>query len=241
MLFDILTLFPSMFESAFAESIIRRALDRGLISINIDNIRRYATDRHRTVDDYPYGGDPGMLMMPEPLAAAIESARERQASLSPKVIFLSPQGDLLTQSVVKELLEEQCLILLCGRYKGIDQRIRERYVDREISIGDYVVSGGEIPAMVMVDAVTRLVPGVLGNRDSAERDSLYEGLLAPPQYTRPEVFEGMRVPDVLLSGHHANIRRWRREQAEKITRERRPDLWKRYTGRERCEDNTEKK
>jgi tRNA (guanine37-N1)-methyltransferase len=231
MLFDILTLFPAMFESVFAESIIRRALDKGLVSVHIDDIRRHATDRHRSVDDYPYGGDPGMLMMPGPVAGAIKAARSRNASLSPKVVFLSPQGRLLTQELVKELLREQCLVLLCGRYKGIDQRIRDRYVDVEISVGDYVLSGGEIPAMVVVDAVTRLVPGVLGNRDSAERDSFFEGLLAPPQYTRPEVFEDLRVPDVLLSGHHENIRRWQRREAEEITRERRPDLWARHEGR----------
>jgi tRNA (guanine37-N1)-methyltransferase len=228
MLFDILTLFPAMFQSVFAESIIRRARERGLVSINIDDIRGYATDRHRTVDDYPYGGDPGMVMKPGPLAAAIGAARARNAALNPTVVFPGPQGRVLTQDVVKELLNERCLILLCGRYKGIDQRIRDRFVDMEISVGDYVLSGGEIPAMVVVDAVTRLVPGVLGNRDSAERDSFYEGLLAPPQYTRPEEFDGMRVPDILLSGHHAHIRRWQREKAEEITRTRRPDLWERH-------------
>jgi tRNA (guanine37-N1)-methyltransferase len=229
MFFDILTLFPGMFEGAFSDSIIKRAQERKLVSIEIHNIRDWSGDvRHGTVDDYPYGGDAGMLMKPEPLAAAIKAGRERCAELNPKVIFLTPQGELLKQPVIESLLGEQALIILCGRYKGIDQRIRERYVDREISVGDYVLSGGEVPAMALVDAVTRLIPGVLNNRESAEADSLYDGLLSYPQYTRPEEFEGMRVPEVLVSGHHVNISAWKRERAIDITREKRPDLWKTY-------------
>jgi len=232
MLFDILTLFPAMFEGAFSDSIIKRAQERKLVTIEISNIRDYSGDkRHGTVDDYPYGGDAGMLLKPGPLAAAIKARRERHASLKPKVIFLTPQGDLLRQQVVESLLGEQALIIICGRYKGIDQRIRERYIDREISIGDYVLSGGEIPAMVLVDVVTRLVPGVLNNRESAEADSLYDGLLSYPQYTRPEEFEGCKVPEILLSGHHVNITAWKKEQSEAITRARRPDLWKEYEER----------
>jgi tRNA (guanine37-N1)-methyltransferase len=231
MFFDILTLFPSMFKGAFSDSIIKRALERKLISIDIHDIRDYSDDpKHKTVDDYPYGGDAGMLIKPEPLAAAIKDAKERLKELKPLVIYLSPQGELLNQQVVKSFLDEKALILLCGRYKGIDQRICDKYVDREISIGDYVLSGGEIPAMVMVDAITRLIPGVLGNRDSAENDSHYNGLLSCPQYTRPETFEQMNVPEVLISGHHANILKWQKEQSIKMTRKRRPDLWEKYKG-----------
>jgi tRNA (guanine37-N1)-methyltransferase len=229
MFFDILTLFPGMFEGAFSDSIIKRAQERKLVTIEIHNIRDWSDDKkHGTVDDYPYGGDAGMLLKPEPLAAAIKAGRERHAALNPKVIFLTPQGELLRQPVIESLLGEQALIILCGRYKGIDQRIRDRYVDREISVGDYVLSGGEVPAMALVDAVTRLIPGVLNNRESAEADSLYDGLLSYPQYTRPEEFEGMRVPEVLVSGHHVNISAWKKERAIDITRARRPDLWKAY-------------
>ncbi|MBN2036042.1 MAG: tRNA (guanosine(37)-N1)-methyltransferase TrmD [Chitinispirillaceae bacterium] len=225
MLFDILTLFPDMFRGAFSDSIIRRAQERGLVSIELYNIRDFSLDeRHKTVDDYPYGGDAGMLLKPEPLAAAIKTCRERHAPLKPKVVYMTPQGELLKQKVVESLLGERALIIVCGRYKGIDQRIRERYVDREISVGDYVLSGGEVPAMVLVDAITRLIPGVLNNRESAEEDSLYEGMLSYPQYTRPEEFEGVKVPQILLSGNHVHIRAWKREQAERITRARRPDL-----------------
>lgn len=228
MVFKILTLFPSIFKGVFDDSIIKRAIDKKLITLSILNIRDYSKNAHKKVDDYPYGGDPGMLMTPEPLANAIQVARKKIVHFSPKVIFLSPQGETLNHNIVNELRQESGLILLCGRYKGIDNRIREKYIDREISIGDYVLSGGEIAAMVLVDAISRLIPGVLGNCESAERDSFYQGLLSPPQYTRPEVFEGMQVPEVLLSGHHENIRQWQKQQAEKITRSRRPDLWKAY-------------
>lgn len=225
MLFDILTLFPEMFSGPFSDSIIKRAQERGLVSIEIRNLRDYSADRrHQTVDDYPYGGDAGMLLKPEPLAAAIKAGREKHAALHPTVVFLSPQGERLTHGVVESLSQEQAIILLCGRYKGIDQRIRERYVDREISIGDYVLSGGEVPAMVLVDAITRLIPGVLNNRESAEADSFFNGLLSYPQYTRPEEFEGMKVPEILLSGHHVNIEAWKKEQALAVTKKLRPDL-----------------
>jgi len=229
MFFDILTLFPSMFQGAFSDSIIKRALEKQLISIDITNIRDYSDDvRHKTVDDYPYGGDAGMLMKPQPLANAIKDAKERHKQHKPLVIYLSPQGELLNQDLVNSFLKEEALILLCGRYKGIDQRICDKYIDREVSIGDYVLSGGEIPAMVLVDSITRLIPGVLGNRDSAEKDSHYNGLLSYPQYTRPEVFEDMAVPEVLISGHHANIEKWQKEQSIEITKRNRPDLWEKY-------------
>jgi tRNA (guanine37-N1)-methyltransferase len=234
MFFDILTLFPGMFEGAFSDSIIKRAQERGLVKIEIHNIRDYSDDeRHKTVDDYPYGGDAGMLLKPEPLSRAITASKERLAALNPKVVFLTPQGEPLRQAVAESLLAEEAIILLCGRYKGIDQRIRTRYIDRELSIGDYVLSGGEVPAMAVVDAVTRLIPGVLNNRESAEADSFYNGLLSYPQYTRPEEFEGMKVPDVLVSGHHANIIAWKREQSIALTKARRPDLWKEYCEKEK--------
>ncbi len=228
MFFDILTLFPAMFEGVLGDSILKRAIERELISVRLDNIRDYAKDRHKSVDDYPYGGDPGMLMKPAPIAEAIRAAKERNGGLNPKVVFFTPQGERLEHGIVEDLAGEQCLILLCGRYKGIDERIREHYVDREISIGDFVLAGGELPAMVLIEAVSRLIPGVLGNEDSAPRDSFYEGLLAPPQYTRPEEFEGLSVPGVLLSGHHRRILEWQKEQAEDRTRIRRPDLWEKY-------------
>ncbi|MDG5816573.1 tRNA (guanosine(37)-N1)-methyltransferase TrmD [Chitinispirillales bacterium ANBcel5] len=227
MFFDILTLFPAMFEGVFCDSIIKRAVDKGFISIDIHNIRDYSHDeKHHTVDDYPYGGDAGMLMRPEPLADAIKDSKERLKGHNPTVVYMSPAGEPLNQSVVNSFLSDKALILLCGRYKGIDQRIIDHYVDREISIGDYVLSGGEIPAMVLLDSITRLIPGVLGNRESAEADSFYSGMLSYPQYTRPEIFEQMSVPDVLLSGHHAKIKQWQEMMAQKITQHRRPDLLK---------------
>lgn len=229
MFFDILTLFPGMFEGVFSESIIGRAIKKGLVSIEIHNIRDYSDDpKHHTVDDYPYSGEPGMVLKPEPVAKAIVAAKERLKEKSPIVIYLTPRGEVLNQDIVKEFLSQEALILLCGRYKGIDERICEKYVDREISIGDFVLSGGEIAAMAVVDAVVRLIPGVLGNRESAESDSFYNILLAPPQYTRPEVFEGMRVPEVLLSGHHAKIEEWKKKMSIEITKKRRPDLWEKY-------------
>lgn len=229
--FEILTLFPSLFDGVFTDSIIKRAIDKELISIHIGNIRDYSEDTHKSVDDYPYGGDPGMLLKPEPLSKAIRAAKERLSSHSPEVIFFSPHGEALKHDVIEGLRKEKGMILLCGRYKGIDHRIREKYVDREISIGDYILSGGEIPAMVFIDAITRLIPGVLGNEESAGRDSFFNGLLSPPYYTRPEIFENMGVPEVLLSGHHQKVKEWQRQQAEKITKKNRPDLWEQYNRR----------
>ena len=218
-----------MFDGVFSDSIIHRAIKKGLITISTRNIRDYSDDdRHKTVDDYPYGGDAGMLMKPEPLARAVHASKEMLKEHNPKVIYLSPRGEMIRHEIVDELRQEKALVLLCGRYKGIDERITERYVDRELSLGDFVLSGGEIPAMALIDAITRLIPGALGNRDSAEADSFYNGLLSYPHYTRPEEFEGMRVPEVLLSGHHANIAAWQRDMALEITRKRRPDIWKRY-------------
>jgi tRNA (guanine37-N1)-methyltransferase len=228
MFFEILTLFPAMFEGAFSDSIIKRGREKGLVTVNLVNFRDFAENKHNTVDDYPYGGDPGMLIKPQPLARAIAASKERLKELQPMVVFLTPHGERLSHRIVEELSREKALIMLCGRYKGIDQRVIDHYVDREISIGDYVLSGGEIPAMALVDAITRLIPGVLGNGDSAEVDSFYDGLLSPPHYTRPEEFEHATVPEVLLSGHHENIRKWQLEKSIELTRIRRPDLWEEY-------------
>jgi tRNA (guanine37-N1)-methyltransferase len=231
MFFEILTLFPSMFEGAFSESIIKRAVEKGLVSINLVDFRKFSGDKHNTVDDYPYGGDPGMLIKPQPLADAINDSKLRMGNMSPKVVFMSPHGNRLTHDKVHMLSNEKSLIIVCGHYKGIDQRIMDHYADMEISIGDYVLSGGELPAMVLVDSISRLIPGVLGNSESAERDSFFDGLLSPPQYTRPEEFENTKVPAVLISGHHENIRKWRLEQAIALTKLKRPDLWEKYCGK----------
>ncbi len=219
---DILTLFPDMFRTPFDESIIRRAQDKGLLTIVTHQIRDYATDRHRTVDDSPYGGGAGMLMKPEPLASCIESAKEKNPEA--RIILTSPQGERFSQRMASELSLDKGLIIICGRYEGIDERISEIFVDRVLSIGDYVLSGGELAAMVVVDAVTRLLPGALGSDESAVTDSFSNGLLEYPQYTRPPVFRGHEVPEPLISGNHAIINRWRRQQSLKRTLERRPDL-----------------
>jgi tRNA (guanine37-N1)-methyltransferase len=233
MFFEIITLFPAMFDGPFSDSIIKRAADKGLVSIRFVNFRDFADDRHRTVDDTPYGGDPGMLLKPEPLAAAITESTTRLAGegKTPFVVCLSAQGRLLTHELVEELGRKEALVIVCGHYKGVDQRVIDKFANMEVSVGDYVVSGGEIPAMIIVDAVTRLIPGALGNPESAERDSFYSGLLGCPQYTRPETWEGRPVPQVLMSGHHENIRQWQREQSVQLTKERRPDLWEKYEKR----------
>jgi tRNA (guanine37-N1)-methyltransferase len=222
MKFEILTLFPDMFAGPFDESIIRRAVERGLIDIRLHNIRDYAVDKHRTVDDAPYGGGAGMVMKPEPIAACIEKvAIERSAA---RVIMTSPQGKPFNQSLAERLAREEELVIICGRYEGIDERVRELFVDEEISLGDFVLTGGEIAAMVIVDAVTRLIPGVLGSDASAADDSFSDGLLEYPQYTRPPEFRELAVPDTLLSGNHQEIARWRRRMALQRTAQRRPEL-----------------
>lgn len=226
MRFDILTLFPGMFCGPFDESIIKRARESGLISIHLHNIRDYATDKHRITDDYPYGGGGGMVMKPEPIFACVEHILHQLPPDAPRpsVILLTPQGRLFNHEVAVELSRQPHLILICGRYEGVDERVREHLVTDEISIGDYVLSGGEIPAMVIVDAVTRLLPGALGYDLAPLEDSHAQGLLEGPHYTRPAEFRGWKVPDVLLSGHHAQVARWRREQSLRRTLERRPDL-----------------
>ena len=222
MKFDILTLFPGMFEGPFAESIIKRAVEKGLIEIALHNIRDFALDRHRTADDYPYGGGAGMVMKVEPVAACIERVLcDRPAA---RIILTTPQGRPFSQAVAEELAREKELLIICGRYEGVDERVRELFVDDEISLGDFILTGGEIAAMVLVDSVCRLIPGVLGSDESATGDSFSDGLLEYPQYTRPAEFRGCSVPDVLLSGNHREIEWWRRREALKRTLLKRPDL-----------------
>lgn len=219
--FTIVTLFPAMFESPLNHSILKKAQEKGLISIVLVNPRDYTTDRHRITDDYPYGGGQGMVMKPEPLVAAIEDVKIRMPRA--KVILLSPQGRVFNQASAAELAKEEELVLICGRYEGVDERVKD-FIDDEISIGDYTISGGEPAAIVVIDAVSRLVPGVLGNAKSAGDESFSNGLLEYPQYTRPEEFRGAKVPEALLSGDHERIRQWRRQMSVQQTQKRRPDL-----------------
>lgn len=211
-----------MFSSPLSHSILKKAQEKGLISVRLIDLRDYATDRHRITDDYPYGGGQGMVMKPEPLIAAIEDMRRKLDK--PRVILLTPQGRVFDQTEAHRLAQESELVLVCGRYEGVDERVKD-FVDDELSIGDYTLSGGELPAMVLIDTVTRLIPGVLGNPKSSQEESFSHGLLEYPQYTRPEAFRGMKVPEVLLSGDHDRITSWRREMSLKLTRERRPDLF----------------
>ena len=223
MRFDVLTLFPEMFD-AVKTSIVGRAMNNNLIELNLINFREFSTDKQKHVDDCPYGGGAGMVIKPEPVYAAYQSI-VKDLEYKPKVIYMSPQGKVLTQQIARDLSKENHLILLCGHYEGVDQRVLDEIVDEEISIGDYVLTGGELPAMVLIDSVSRNVGGVI-KAESVEDESFSEGYLEYPQYTRPEEFLGRRVPDVLLSGHHANIEKWRREQSIEITRRKRPDLLK---------------
>lgn len=231
--FHIMTLFPEMILSGLGTSITGRAIDKGLLSIDAVNIRDYAFNKHNSVDDYPYGGGAGMLMQAEPVYLTYEAIREKIASRNngketsaPRVIYLSPQGRTFSQEMAEELAKEEDLILLCGHYEGIDERVLEEIVTDYVSIGDYVLTGGELPAMVMVDTISRLVPGVLHNDVSAEFESFQDHLLEYPQYSRPEIWHDKQVPPVLLSGHHANVEKWRREQSVIRTAKNRPDLLK---------------
>lgn len=217
---DVLTLFPAMFAGPLDESIIKRARESGLLDVRIHNLRDYAHDRHKTVDDRPFGGGPGMLLKPEPIFEAVEALRGEKT----RVILLCPSGRPFNQAVARELALLDDLLLVTGHYEGFDERIREQLADDELSIGDYVLTNGALPAMVIVDAVTRLLPGVLGDDESSKDESFSRGLLEYPQYTRPAEFRDMKVPDVLLSGNHAEIARWRSEHARLRTQERRPDL-----------------
>jgi tRNA (guanine37-N1)-methyltransferase len=219
---DILTLFPEILEGALNASLLGKAIDQGILEVALTNIRDFAHDRHRTVDDTPYGGGAGMVMKCEPIFSAIESLKERN-SLE-RVVLLSPRGRRLDQALVQELASAKDLALICARYEGVDERISQNIVTDEISIGDYVLSGGELPALVLVEAISRMLPGVIGDWESVETDSFYSGILGPPQYTRPPEFQGVPVPDVLRGGNHAAIRRWRKKEALRVTQARRSDL-----------------
>ncbi|MBO4946487.1 MAG: tRNA (guanosine(37)-N1)-methyltransferase TrmD [Lachnospiraceae bacterium] len=228
MKFHVMTLFPEMIMQGLSTSITGRAMKNNLIQIEAVNIRDFTTEKHGHVDDYPYGGGAGMVMQAEPIYRTwkhITDGLEKK----PRVVYMTPQGQVFNQGLAEELAKEEDLIILCGHYEGVDERILEMIVTDHVSIGDYVLTGGELPAMVMIDCISRLVPGVLNNEVSAEFESFHENLLEYPQYTRPEEFMGMRVPDILLSGHHANIEKWRHEQSVKRTQERRPDLLARQT------------
>lgn len=229
--FHVMTLFPDMIQQAMNTSIMKRAMEKELISLQAVDIREYSEDKHRRVDDYPYGGGAGMVMTPGPVyrtyEAIINTIQERtnDTTKKPKVIYLTPQGKVFNQTMAQELAQEEELIFLCGHYEGIDERVLEMIVTDYVSIGDYVLTGGELPVMVMMDTISRLIPGVLNNEESAEFESFQDNLLEYPQYTRPEVFMDQKVPEVLLSGHHANIEKFRREQSILRTKERRPDLY----------------
>ena len=218
---DILTLFPAMFAGPLDESIVRRARAAGLLDLRIHNLRDWTKDRHKTVDDRPFGGGPGMVLKPEPLFEAVESLREEGT----KVVLTSPSGRLFSQALAREWAREPHLLFICGSYEGFDERVRSHLVDEDVSIGDYVLTNGALPAMVMIDAVTRLLPGALGDDSSSEDESFSAGLLEYPHYTRPPDFRGWKVPDILTSGNHAEIARWRHNEAMRRTAERRPDLW----------------
>ncbi len=219
---DVLTLFPEIFEAPLKAGLLGKGIEAGLLSVVATNIRDFTTDIHRTVDDGPFGGGPGMVMKCGPLFAAVDSLRSKN-SLK-RVVLLSPRGKRLDQALVKDLAQSPDLVLICGRYEGVDERVSQALVTEEVSIGDYVIGGGEFAALVIIDAVSRMLPGVVGDWDSVVTDSFYDGILGPPQYTRPPEFQGMRVPEVLMSGNHAAIARFRRKEALRVTRMRRPDL-----------------
>lgn len=222
---DVMTLFKEMFDSPLKESLLKKAIDNGVIDIRFTNIRDYSTNKHHKVDDYPYGGGKGLVISPEPVVLAYESIEKKPKS---RTIFLSPGGKVLNQEKLKELSQYDQLVLLCGHYEGIDQRAINMIVDEEISIGDYILTGGELPALVLIDGVSRYVDGVVGSKESVQEDSLSDGLLKYPQYTMPRSFRNIEVPEVLLSGHHKNIQEWRKDQSYKRTKINRPDLWHKY-------------
>jgi tRNA (guanine37-N1)-methyltransferase len=226
---DVITIFPAMIEAALAEGVVGRARTRGQLDIRVRDLREFTDDRHRTVDDVPYGGGPGMVMKPEPLFRAVEAVTADQAAPTP-VVLMTPQGRRLTHEVARELSSLGRMVLICGRYEGVDERVSEALVTDEISIGDYVLSGGELPALVLIDTVARFVPGVVGDAESVVTESFADGLLDHPQYTRPAVFRGMAVPEVLVSGNHGEIERWRANERVRRTEARRPDLRPRVRG-----------
>lgn len=232
MKYHVMTLFPEMIDDAMNTSIIKRAMENGYISLETHNIRDYTKDKHNKVDDYPYGGGAGMLMQAQPVYDCYKAIEEKLETKA-RVIYVTPQGSVFNQAKAMELSKEKELVFLCGHYEGIDERVLEKIVTDYISIGDYVLTGGELPALVMMDSISRLVDGVLNNDDSSVTESFADGLLEYPQYSRPDEWEGMRVPDVLLSGHHKNIEKWRLEESIKRTKERRPDLYKAKFGEDK--------
>ena len=236
--FVVITIFPQFVEQVFSWGILRRAVESGKVSYRLVDPRAFTDDRHKSVDDVAYGGRPGMVMLCEPIFKAMDALAEQGALKEERrFVHLTPAGRLLTSELARELAKQQQLILLAGRYEGIDQRVVDAFADDEISVGDYVLSGGELAAMVLIDAVARFIPQVVGDERSVAQDSFADGLLDHPHYTRPPEFRGMKVPPVLLSGHHAEIEKWRREQAEQLTRQRRPDLWQRYLARKSSRDS----
>lgn len=220
----IITAFPNLFHGPLSESIIKRAQEKGVATIEVVDLRDFTSDKHRQVDDYPYGGGPGMVLKPEPFFDAVQFLKEKYRFIDPEIILMSPQGVTYNQRMAKQMAEKLEMIFLCGHYKGIDERVRQYLATTEISIGDYILTGGELAAMVVVDSMVRLLPGAIGDFDSARTDSFEEGLLDCPYYTRPEDFRGMRVPEVLLSGHHAEIAEWRQQKALELTTKKRKDL-----------------
>lgn len=223
---DIITVHPPLLESPFGHSILKRAIDKGLVEVNVINLRDYANNKHRSVDDYAFGGGAGMVMMIEPIAVCIDELKSQRNY--DDIIYMSPDGELFDQPLANQLSLKKNLILLCGHYKGVDERVREHFITREISIGNYVLSGGELAAAVVADAVIRLLPGVLGDETSALSDSFQDNFIAPPVYTRPAEYNGWKIPDILLSGHEANIAQWRYDQSLARTKERRPELLKKH-------------
>ena len=223
---DILTIFPEMFQGPFDHSIIKRAINKGIAEIHLHNIRDYSTDKHKKVDDYPFSGGAGMVMMADPIARLIEKLKTERSYQ--EVIFMTPDGQVFDQTMANKMSSYENIIILCGHYKGVDERLREKYITLEISVGDYVLSGGEIGAMIVTDSLIRLIPGVLGDETSALSDSFQDGLLSPPVYTRPADYKGQKVPDILLSGNDKKIAEWKHEQALERTKTRRPDLFKKY-------------
>lgn len=248
MVFDILTIFPEIFRSPLSESLIRKALDKGILQVRIWNLRDFTEDKHRTTDDYPYGGGAGMVMKVDPVYRAVEEIKSNNPEA--RTLLLTPQGERFHQGLARSLSEQKHWILICGRYEGLDERVRLGLVDREISIGDYILNGGEIPALVFLEVISRYVPGFLGSEQSVAEESFSDGLLEYPQYTRPPVFRGMEVPEVLVSGNHAEIKRWRRRESLKRTYLQRPDLLERadlseedleYLGELKSQEAREKK
>lgn len=223
---DILTIFPEMFDGPFNHSIIKRAIEKDKVEIHLHNIRDYSTDKHKRVDDYPYSGGAGMVMMADPIVRLIEELQAQRAY--EEVVFMSPDGQVFNQSMANHMSSYENIMILCGHYKGVDERVREKYITMEISVGDYVLSGGEIGAMIVADSLIRLIPGVLGDETSALSDSFQDGLLSPPVYTRPAEFKGSKVPEILLSGNDKKIAEWKYEQALERTKIRRPDVYEKY-------------